>query len=123
MSTEDSGRQPTTTPEPAQQTQQTPVQQPVQAPVQTQTQPQQQNTGSASRAAQEMLDAINSLPERIVASLREAAPQQQRAKPATTATAVTKEPTTATSTATAPAATEPGSTPSGTTRLAKWWFS
>lgn len=94
-----------------QQVQQQPAPQPVQ---------QQASSSRGSSAGQELLDAINSLPERLVNAMKEASPkqqkQQQQQQPA-------QQQQQQASQQQQSKPQEPGSAPAGMTRLAKWWFS
>lgn len=103
MSTQDGQQNPGTT---------TTVEQPAQQPQQQQQQQPPQGM-SPQQWAQTMVDAMNALPERIVASLRESAPQPPKTtqnKPTENKPAENKP-------------TEPGQPPDGMSALAKWWFS
>ena len=120
MSTEDSGGNASTTTDAQpsapqtvapQQVQQQPAPQPVQQPA---------SSSRGSSAGQELLDAINALPERLVSAMKEAAPrparqqgQQQQAQQNQQQQAQQQQ----------SQPQEPGSAPAGMTRLAKWWFS
>lgn len=77
-------------------------------------------SAGAQRAGQELLEAIQALPERIIAGLRETTPKQpvKRAEiVAKTETGGTPPPSTQ------KVAAEPGEAPAGMSKLAKWWFS
>lgn len=113
MSTQDNGAANTAVTTDAQQGQQQ-TQQPQQV--------QHQQQGSPQQWADNMLAAMNALPERIVKSLQEAAPKQPASQQNQQNQQGQQQQNQQQQPAQQQKRAEPGAAPQGMTALAKWWY-